>query len=226
MLDQQPVGGGGTGDPMADTLGRRRYEIAGIAASLGGIGALCRVVGSLPWDFPIPVLVVQHIPRTRTSHLPSILGRRTRLRVKAAEDGERPVGGSIYVSQSNRHLVVRADGRLGLEESDPVNHCRPAADVTFRSLAEVHGKRAVAMVLTGRGRDGARGIEAVRVRGGATIAQDEATSEAFDMPCAAVEIGGADLVLPLDRMAFALDVLAGEVEEGEPRGAPLPRPAP
>ena len=107
-----------------------------------------------------------------------------------------------------------------------MNHCRPSADVLFRSLAQVHGPRAIAAVLTGLGRDGARGMEAVAAAGGTTLAQDEAEAEAPDMPRAAVDIGHAELVLPLDRIAFALMVLAGAVSTSGGTLTPGPSAAP
>ena len=170
---------------------------------------------------------MQHIPRNRPCLLPKVLGRRTALRVKFAAEGERPAPGCVHLAPPDRHLLVRADGRLGLSRSEPVNFCRPAADVLFRSVAQAYGARAIAVVLTGLGRDGARGMEAVATAGGTTIAQDEASAEAPDMPQAAVDIGHADLVLPLGRIAFALTVLAGHPSlpggEGQP---PLPAPVP
>jgi two-component system chemotaxis response regulator CheB len=193
------------------------YHTVAIAASLGGIGALSTVLSELPADFPLPILVVQHLRRERPSLLPGILARRTALPVKPAEDGDRPAPGRVYVAPPDRHLVVRPDGALGLSCGAPVNFCRPSADVLFRSLAEVFGPRAIAVVLTGMGRDGARGVEAVAEAGGTAIAQDPASAEAADMPRAAVDIGRADLVLPADRIGFALTVLAG-------RGAPPPLP--
>lgn len=190
------------------------YAVVAIAASLGGIGALSRLIAGLPANFPLPILVVQHLRRGRPSLLPTVLAYRTGFPMKLAEEGERPVPGQVYLAPPNRHLLVRSDGALGLSVGDPVNFCRPSADVLFRSLAGTFGPRAIVVVLTGMGRDGARGVEAIAAAGGATIAQDEASAEAPDMPCAAVDIGRADLVLPLDRIGFALEVLARDTNAG------------
>jgi two-component system, chemotaxis family, protein-glutamate methylesterase/glutaminase len=222
--------GAGTSDAVAGpggeawlgTLGdgASAYDVVGIAASLGGVKALSRILADLPADFPLPILVVQHLHRKRPSMLARVLGHHTALRVTFAEEGDRPAPGRVYVAPPDRHLLVRADdGALGLSFGAPVNHCRPSADVLFRSLADTFGPRAIALVLTGMGHDGARGMEAVARAGGAAIAQDAASAEAAGMPRAAVEIGHADLILPLDRIAFALTVLAGDADAGGDTGA-------
>jgi two-component system chemotaxis response regulator CheB len=184
-----------------------RFGIVAIGASAGGIGALMSLVAELPPDFPAPVLICQHVLRSRPSLLPVLLGYRTRLRVVAAEDGDAPQPGSIHVAPSNRHLLVRPDGRLGLSDAERVNYCRPSVDILFRSVAEAYGARALALVLTGYGRDGAQGIRQIQQHGGLAIAQDENSSEVFDMPLAGRDLGGADLVLPLRQVAAALQAL-------------------
>jgi two-component system chemotaxis response regulator CheB len=184
-----------------------RFGIVVIGASAGGIGALMSLVAEFPPGFPAPILICQHVLRSRPSLLPVLLGYRTRLRVVAAEDEDVPQPGSIYVAPSNRHLLVRGDGRLGLSDAERVNFCRPSVDVLFRSVAEVYGARALAVVLTGYGRDGAQGIRKIQQHGGLAIAQDENSSEVFDMPLAARDLGGADLVLPLRQVAAALQAL-------------------
>jgi two-component system chemotaxis response regulator CheB len=194
------------------------YEIVALGASRGGLAALSAVLSPLPPDFPLPILVVQHMPADRPNSLPWLLSHGSRLRVKPAEPGERPRAGTVYVAPPDHHLLVASDGTLALSQAERVHYCRPAVDVLFHSLAEVHGERAVGVVLTGMGRDGARGLAAIRERGGLTLAQDEATAEAPGMPCAAIDIGKADIVLPPDRLAAALMAAAGEAKVEE-RGA-------
>ena len=213
-----------------------RFEVVVIGSSAGGIVALKRLVAELPGDFPVPILVCQHVSREQPSQLSKILAYGSRLCVHPAREGVRPEPGTVHVAPSNRHLLVRPGGTLGLSDDDRVNHCRPAADVLFRSVAEHHGARALALVLTGYGRDGALGSRAIQARGGLAIAQDEASAEVFDMPCAARDIGGADLVLPLGRIAAALDILVRPDDRAivlprtamedvdERRGGPVPRP--
>jgi len=210
--------------PLDVTAAISRFEVVVIAASLGGVSALRPLIGALPASFPLPLLVCQHVGRRAPSVLADILGRQTSLRVEHAREGERPAAGKVYLAPPDRHLLVRGNGTLALSWQDRVNHCRPSADVLFRSAAEFYGGAVIAVVLTGRGRDGARGTEAIRAHGGFAIAQDEASSEAFEMPLAARDIGQADLVLELGQIAGALSVLAG------PRRAvgddlPVPQPS-
>jgi two-component system chemotaxis response regulator CheB len=114
----------------------------------------------------------------------------------------------VYVAPPDVHLTVDGNGRLAVRHDAPVNHCRPSADVLFGSMADAYGSGSIAVVLTGMGRDGARGATAIRRRGGYVIAQDEASSVAFSMPAAAIDFGPADIVLPLDRISDALSILA------------------
>jgi two-component system chemotaxis response regulator CheB len=190
------------------------YAIIGIGASLGGLAALTVVLSSLPDDFPLPILVVQHMLPDSACLLPAILRHRSGRRVVPAIPGERPSGGTIHVAQPDHHLLVAPDGTLSLCRSARVNFTRPAVDVLFQSLAEVYAERAVGLVLTGMGRDGARGLAAIRAKGGLTMAQDDATAEAPDMPCAAIDIGKADVVLPLCRLAAALVAAGQTVADG------------
>ena len=195
------------------------FGIVAIVSPLGGVAVLGGLLGGLPVGFPLPVLVCQHVRRGRPSLLPGILAPRMALRV-AAREGEAPAAGCVHVAPTDRHLVVRPDRALALDRGEPVNFCRPAADALFRSVAEAHGPRAIAVVLTGRGRDSSLGVRAVRARNGLAIAQDEGSSVAFDMPLAARDIGQADLVLPLGRIATALRLLAPG-EEGAARPSRL-----
>lgn len=183
------------------------FDVVALAASAGGFRAVGRVLAELPADFPAAVLFVQHLSPDHPSHLPDLLARQTRLSVKAAAAGDPVRPGTVFVAPPGRHLVMGPGGRLDLSDAPRVHFCRPAADVLFRSMAVGLGARAVAAVLTGTGRDGADGVRAVRRAGGFTIAQDAATAEQFGMPATAIETRHVDLVLPLDRMAFALVTL-------------------
>lgn len=187
------------------------YDIVAIAASAGGVTALGRVLGALPADFPVPVVVVQHLdPRHRTI-IAEVLGRRAALPVKLAEDGEHAESGTIYIAPPNRHLLLGEDGIITLSSSELVHFVRPSADLLFESVAGSYGPRAIACVLTGTGRDGAMGASAVKSRGGTVIAEDPELAEFKGMPGAVVEAGSADYVLPLDEIA---SVICGLVEAG------------
>ena len=122
-----------------------RPAIVGVAASLGGLSALSRVLAGLPADFPLPVLVVQHLSPRAPGLLPGLLAGRTALRVEPAKEGDRPAPGTVFVAPPGRHLLVRADGAFGLSDAGRENFCRPSADVLFHSVAAVHGARAAAI---------------------------------------------------------------------------------
>lgn len=181
-----------------------RYDIVAVAASAGGVQALSAVFGALPVDFPVPVLVVQHLDPKHETTLAAILDRRAALRVKLAEAGDRVERGTVYVAPPDRHLLVHAHGVLSLSGADRTNFVRPSADVLFESVATAYGPRAIVCVLTGTGRDGAKGAQAVRSRGGRVIVEDPGTAEFDGMPKAALDEGEADLVRPLHGIPAAL----------------------
>ena len=177
----------------------------GICASIGGPQALATLVRTLPASFPLPVLVVQHIASGFTAGFARWLGASAALPVRLAEDGAEPEPG-VWIAPEGAHLVLAPSGRLAIDGKTATGLHRPSGDVLLRSLAESAGKDAVAVVLTGVGRDGAEGLKAVREAGGLTIAQDEETSVVYGMPKAAAE-RGADLVLPLAEIAGVLATL-------------------
>ena len=177
------------------------FEIVALAASAGGIRALVEFLAALPASFPAAIVVVQHLYRHHRSLLPQILEHHTVLKVKHADTSDRLLAGFVYVAPPNQHLLVGIDRRLLLTDSALVNFVRPSADCLFESVAQIYGQRAIAVVLTGTGRDGAAGIQAIKQKGGITIAQDQATAEYFGMPDAAIHTQAIDYVLPLNAIA-------------------------
>jgi two-component system chemotaxis response regulator CheB len=185
-----------------------RY-VVGIAASAGGLAALSRLLSRLPASFPASLLVVQHLAPSFPSHLVEILGRRTALVVLPGLDGGRLSAGTVYVAPPDVHLVLTAGRRMRLSHSPPTHYCRPSADRLFASLGASFGCRAVAVVLSGSGCDGAEGAQAMRRDGGFIIVQDERSAEFPGMPRAAARAGGVDRILPLDEIPEALEQLVG-----------------
>jgi two-component system, chemotaxis family, protein-glutamate methylesterase/glutaminase len=183
------------------------FDVAALAASAGGLTALSRVLSALPSDFPAAVVVVQHLDPRHRSLMADILSRRTSLRVKQAEEGDLLTPATVYIAPPNRHLLVNPDGTLSLSQSELVHFVRPSADLLFESVAASHKDRAIAVVLTGTGSDGAMGVQAIKKMGGTVIVQDEKTSQFFGMPAAAIQTGNADFILPLDEIASALVTL-------------------
>jgi len=185
------------------------YDVVVIGASAGGVPALVALLSAVPADFPVPILVVQHLSATLPSNLPTVLGYRTPLMVKWAEQGELLRPGRVYVAPPDRHLLVQPNGRTALSSTDRIGWWRPAVDVLFRSAAAAYGERVIAVVLSGAMWDGAKGTRAVAEAGGITIAQDEGTCDHFDMPAAALDLGRADLMMSPPKIAEALRLLAG-----------------
>jgi two-component system, chemotaxis family, protein-glutamate methylesterase/glutaminase len=177
------------------------------------VGALGKLLGDLPSQFPAAILIVQHIDRHHPSMLADILARRAALPVKQAAEGDVLYPGTVYVAPPDRHMLVTPDRALSLSAAELVHFVRPSADLLFESLAAAYREQSIAVVLTGTGRDGAAGVIAIKKTGGTVIAQDKASSEFSGMPEAAVNTGQVDIVLDLDLIASKLLEL---VEVGTP----------
>jgi two-component system, chemotaxis family, protein-glutamate methylesterase/glutaminase len=186
---------------------RQRFEIVVIGSSTGGPQALSNVLGQLPANFPMPVVVVQHMPPVFTSHLANRLNQDCKLEVAEAQGTETLQAGRVLIAPGNFHLALHRQGfaiRTLITQAPPENSCRPAVDVLFRSAAAVYGSQCLAVVLTGMGQDGLRGSQEISRGGGTIIAQDEATSVVWGMPRAIVEAGLPQRVLPLHSIADEL----------------------
>jgi two-component system chemotaxis response regulator CheB len=189
---------------FAGATGASRIEVVAIGASTGGPNALGALLPLLSGQFPVPVVVTQHMPPLFTRLLAERLNAASALRVHEARGGELLEPGHVYVAPGDYHMEVRREGaamRLTLHQSPPENSCRPAVDVMLRSVVAVYGAGTLSVVLTGMGQDGMRGCELVKEAGGQVIAQDEATSVVWGMPGAVAKAGLADLVLPLADIA-------------------------
>jgi chemotaxis response regulator CheB len=191
-----------TPEMFGDTwvIGRRERLVA-IGASAGGPAAIARVLEGLPRGFPAAVVIVQHVDERFAPGMAEWLSRTSPLPVRVAQEGERLVAGIALLSGTNDHLVLKSPDRLGYER-EPKDHAyRPSVDVFFESVSAKWPGEAVGVLLTGMGRDGAKGLKTLRNKGYYTIAQDEATSAVYGMPKAAATLGAAVDVLPLERIA-------------------------
>ena len=177
-------------------------KLVAIGASTGGTVALEEIVKELPQNLP-PILIVQHMPVFFTYQFADRLNELSRLTIKEAEQDELVIGGTVYIAPGGKHLeIVRRGANIytRLHEGDRVNFQRPAVDVLFNSVAAVAGKNALGILLTGMGKDGAAGLLAMKQAGAQTIAQDEESSIVWGMPGAAVALGAAQKIVPLENM--------------------------
>ncbi|WP_407891421.1 chemotaxis protein CheB [Scytonema sp. NUACC26] len=204
-------------------LSKTTYDIVALAASLGGLKIISQILSALPSDFPAAITVVQHLHPWSPSVMTEILSRRTSLAVKQASSRDQLRSGTVYIAPPNQHLLVKPDGILSLSMAERVNFVRPSADLLFSSVAVSFKERAIAVVLTGKGCDGARGVQAIRKMGGVVIAQNESTCECSSMPSFAIDTGCVDLVLPPNKIAFALEtlVMTPETDASYDRKTPL-----
>lgn len=183
------------------------FDIVAVASSAGGIVALTELLAALPADFPAAVVCVQHLDPRHRSLMPHIMSRRCKLPVVEAENGMTVDAGRVHLAPPDGHLLVNRDITITLTHTELVNFVRPSADLMFESVAASYGDRAIAVVLTGAGRDGAMGVAAIKKKGGTVIVQDEASSEFFGMPSAAIRTGTVDFVLSLGEIGGAVTTL-------------------
>ena len=186
-------------------------QIVAIAASTGGPAVLKRIFRSMPADFPLPILVVQHIARGFARGLVSWLGDGSLLKVKVADDGERLRSGTVYIAPEDRHLGVGRGGFVNLSTAPEIGGFRPSATFLFQSVASVYGTRAAAVILTGMGRDGVDGLADIAHTGGQVIAQDEESCVVYGMPQEAVRAGVVDTILSASQIGGYLgDISVGK----------------
>ena len=157
-----------------------------IGASAGGVQALLQILPSLPASYPLPVLIVVHVPPDRDNALVSLFQARCQIQVREAEDKEPILPGLVYFAPSDYHLLVEKDGTLSLSSDELVNHSRPSIDVLLESAADAFGSELVGVILTGANDDGARGLQAVVEAGGVAIVEDPAEAYASAMPAASL----------------------------------------
>lgn len=190
-----------TGAPA--TTGRGESKAVAIAVSTGGPAALTRIIPRIPADIGVPILIVQHMPALFTSAFAGRLNAISPLEVLEAADGMPVLPGTVYLAPGGRQMRVRTEpGRpykvIRITDDPAENNCRPSADYLFRSMAEVYGRCATGVIMTGMGSDGTEGLKLMKARGATIIAQDEASSIVYSMPKWPVEAGIVDVVAPLD----------------------------
>jgi two-component system chemotaxis response regulator CheB len=184
---------------------RTTARIIAIGASTGGTEAIKEVLIRLPADAP-GVVITQHIPVAFSGPFAKRMDSCSQMTVCEARDGQQILPGHAYIAPGDQHLLVTRDGAryvCRLDNGSSVNRHKPSVDVLFRSVAQNAGRNAIGILLTGMGKDGARGLKEMREAGSRTMAQDEATSVVWGMPGEAVALGAAEQVLPLEAVAAA-----------------------
>lgn len=199
-------------EPSTETCFTRRppssLDIVCIGTSTGGPNALAEVFQNIPEKFPLPIVIVQHMPPLFTGMLAERLNRLPSVKFYEGTDGLQLEPGKAYIAPGGKHMTVHRRGVdivLGLNEDPPENSCRPAVDVLFRSVVKTFEGSVLGVVMTGMGQDGLRGCEYIRDAGGQVVIQDEKTSVVWGMPGYVAQAGLADKILPIDQIAFEIN---------------------
>ena len=200
---------------LCDAVGSHDAAIVAIGASTGGPPALLKILSGLSTAFPTPILVVQHISAGFTDGFAEWLAATSGMPVHVARGGETPMPGHVYVAPDDHHLRIGPRGNIETTQDAPHNGLRPSVGVLFRSVAERFGRRAIGVLLTGMGRDGAEELKIMADRGALTIAQDEESCVVFGMPGEAIRLGAARFVFPPHKIA---ELLAAAVRRGTSKG--------
>ncbi|MBT1075639.1 chemotaxis protein CheB [Geobacter grbiciae] len=191
-----------------DRNSQHRFRAVVVGVSSGGVDALKQVIGSLPADFTLPVMVVAHISPEADNGLALLLDELSAIRVKEADELEKAAAGTVYLAPPNYHLLVEKDATLSLSVDPPVKFARPSVDVLFGSAVDAFGHALIGVVMTGAGCDGSEGLGRIKDAGGVTVVQDPAGAVADSMPRSAIEAVGPDYIVPLEQIAPLLVRLA------------------
>lgn len=177
-------------------------KLIAIGASTGGPAALSQILKGFPADLPVPIIIVQHMTSGFGPAFASWLNTESPLTVKIPQVGDELLPGTVFVAPDNYHIGINKSGKILLtSQQTSYNHHRPSINYMFETVAKSYGPKALGVLLTGMGEDGALGLREIKSAGGKTVAQDERTSVVFGMPKAAIALGAADRVVPLDKMA-------------------------
>lgn len=190
--------------PKKSISDSKDIQLVAIGSSTGGTIVLQTILSNLPKDFSVPIVIVQHIAKGFLNGLKDWLSITSNLPVNIATEGELLKPGQVYLAPENLQMGITADNRIALKNAPAENNLCPSVDYLFRSVAEVFGKKAIGVILTGMGKDGASELLAMKKNGAITIAQDEASCVVFGMPGEAVKIGAADRVLSPEKITEAL----------------------
>jgi two-component system, chemotaxis family, protein-glutamate methylesterase/glutaminase len=187
-----------------------KYKVIIIGASTGGLKALQPILSALPTAFALSVIIVMHRHKDTDGYLERLLDNDCKMHVKQADEKEEIKAGVVYVAPPNYHLLIEDDGTFSMSVEGAVNYARPSVDVVFESAAEVYGKGLIGVILTGANKDGSLGLKKIKEEGGLAIVQTPETSEAAEMPRAAIAAVNPDYVLPIEKIGPLLRKLESE----------------
>jgi len=185
----------------------QKYTAVVVGSSAGGLNALRILLSNIDKDFSMPVIIVQHISPDSENYLIHILNDLKRLKVKEADEKEKPRAGYAYVAPPNYHLLIESDQSFTFTVDERVNYARPSIDVLFQTAAEVYREHLIGIILTGANSDGSLGLKRIKELGGMAIVQDPATAEADSMPKAAIQACAVDHVLGIEEISAFLNTL-------------------
>jgi len=186
----------------------KKYRAIVIGGSSGGMSALRTLLSALPGDFPLPIIIVQHVGPDSGTLWISNLDKASKLKVKEADEKEKIEKGTVYTAPANYHLLIEKDCTFSLSADKRVSYARPSIDILFDSAAQAYGSGLIGVILTGSNHDGTAGLKKVKQRGGLSIVQDPDTAESSYMPASAMANVEVDYVLPLERLGELLIKLA------------------
>lgn len=180
------------------------FQAIVVGSSAGGIRALGRLLAPLPSDFPLPIIIVQHLHPNSESYLPKILSTHCALPVKQAEERETIQNSQVYIAPPNYHLLIEEDYSFSLSLEPPVRYARPSIDVMFETAVYAYHDKLIGIILTGANDDGCEGVKQIKQAGGYIIVQDPKTAEAEAMPKAAIAAATVDKILPIEEVGLYL----------------------
>jgi len=190
-------------------IANRKVGAIVIGASAGGIRALLNLLGALPANFPVPIIIVVHMPGTRESRLVNVFQHHMAIKVTTAEDKDRILPGHVYFAGPGYHLSIERDRSFSISCEEPVHYSRPSIDILMLSAADTYGDSLVGILLTGANQDGAEGMARIHEVGGLTVIQDPREAEIATMPQSALDLFAPDFILPLNeiqKLIFTLEI--------------------
>jgi len=190
-----------------------QYEAIVIGVSAGGMNALKFIFSVLPYEFSIPIIIVQHVSARSDNEWIKLLNDKSNLTIKEADEKEKIVSGNVYIAPANYHLMIENDKTFSLTIDEYVNFARPSIDVLFESAAEAYKDKLIGIVLTGSNNDGTKGIKQIMECGGLAIIQDPKTAESSTMPASAIAVIQPDYILSLEKIVQLLIKLTQPVKQ-------------